>query len=72
MSAERELTQDEIVMMRQAHPCGGRLWRIVSLGCRCQLQCITCGRRIVMSQATVARKTTPWQGATRREGLEST
>lgn len=43
-----ELREGVFVEMKKAHPCGGRVWKIVRSGADKKLQCTTCGRNILL------------------------
>lgn len=36
--------------MRKPHPCGGYEWRVVRLGADIGLECLTCGRRVMLER----------------------
>ncbi|MDD2213763.1 MAG: DUF951 domain-containing protein [Oscillospiraceae bacterium] len=36
------------VKLKKAHPCGGRIWDIVSVGADIRLRCQTCGHYLLM------------------------
>jgi len=45
-----ELQLEDVVRMRKPHPCGGYEWRVVRLGADIGVECLTCGRRILLSR----------------------
>jgi hypothetical protein len=47
---------DDKVRLRKPHPCGGYEWRIVRLGADIGLECLTCGRRVLLERRTLARR----------------
>jgi hypothetical protein len=51
-----ELHMDDRVRLRKPHPCGGYEWRIVRLGADIGLECLTCGRRVLLDRRTLARR----------------
>jgi hypothetical protein len=51
-----ELQMDDKVRLRKPHPCGGYEWRIVRLGADIGLECLTCGRRVLLDRRTLARR----------------
>jgi hypothetical protein len=46
----QDLQLDDVVRMRKSHPCGGTDWRVVRLGADIGLECLTCGRRIMLER----------------------
>ena len=51
-----ELHLDDIVTLRKPHPCGGYEWRVVRLGMDIGLECLTCGRRVLLPRRQLARR----------------
>lgn len=51
-----EIQLDDVVRLRKPHPCGGYEWRIVRLGADIGLECLRCGRRILLDRRTLARR----------------
>ncbi len=49
----------DIVEMRKAHPCGGAQWRVTRVGADIGLECVTCGRRIMLGRDTFQRRIKP-------------
>lgn len=45
-----------IVIMKKAHPCGENLWKIIRLGVDIKLECVKCGRTIMMDRIEFERK----------------
>ncbi len=44
------------VRLRKPHACGGYEWRVVRLGADIGLECLTCGRRILLTRRKLARR----------------
>ena len=44
------------VQLKKAHPCGGDRWRILRVGADIRLQCVTCGRMIMVPRAHIERR----------------
>ncbi len=51
-----DLKLDDIVRLRKAHPCGGYEWKVVRLGADIGLECLTCGRRLLLPRRKLARR----------------
>ncbi len=45
-----------VVIMKKSHPCGENLWKIVRLGVDIKLECVNCGRTIMMDRMEFERK----------------
>ena len=46
----------DVARLRKPHPCGGYEWKIVRMGADIGLECLTCGRRILLPRRTLARR----------------
>jgi hypothetical protein len=51
-----DLQMEEIVRLRKVHPCGSFDWKIVRLGADIGLECLGCGRRILLPRRQLARQ----------------
>ena len=50
------IEENDLVILRKAHPCGGHEWRVVRLGADIGLVCTTCGHKIFLSRRDLARR----------------
>ncbi|MDY6866825.1 MAG: DUF951 domain-containing protein [Chloroflexota bacterium] len=46
----------DIIRMRKPHPCGGYEWRVVRMGADIGLECLTCGRRILLERRALKNR----------------
>ncbi|MDX1933925.1 MAG: DUF951 domain-containing protein [Capsulimonadales bacterium] len=53
---ERPLTVGDVAILRKAHPCGGRDWKILRVGADIGLECRVCGRKILIPRAEFERR----------------
>jgi hypothetical protein len=51
-----EIKLDDVVRLRKPHPCGSYEWKIVRLGADIGLECLQCGRRILLTRRILARR----------------
>lgn len=51
-----DLNLDDVVRLRKPHPCGGYEWKIVRLGADIGLECLRCGRRLMLPRRKLARR----------------
>ncbi|MEJ2350737.1 MAG: DUF951 domain-containing protein [Anaerolineales bacterium] len=51
-----DLNLDDVVRLRKPHPCGGYEWKIVRLGADIGLECLRCGRRVLLPRRKLARR----------------
>jgi hypothetical protein len=51
-----ELRLDDHVRLRKPHPCGGTEWKVVRLGADIGLECLVCGRKVLLPRRKLARR----------------
>ncbi|HEX7975227.1 MAG TPA: DUF951 domain-containing protein [Anaerolineales bacterium] len=51
-----DLQLNDVVRLRKPHPCGSLDWKIVRLGADIGLECLQCGRRVLLPRRTLARR----------------
>ncbi|HOE70015.1 MAG TPA: DUF951 domain-containing protein [Brevefilum sp.] len=51
-----ELGLGDILRLRKPHPCGGYEWRVVRLGADIGLECLTCGRRVMLERRALKNR----------------
>jgi hypothetical protein len=51
-----DIQLDDTVRLRKPHPCGSYEWRIVRLGADIGLECLRCGRRVLLDRRTLSRR----------------
>jgi len=51
-----DLALNDIVRMRKAHPCGSFDWRVTRLGADIGLECLGCGRRVMLTRRELMRR----------------
>jgi hypothetical protein len=51
-----DLKLDDRVRLRKPHPCGGYEWKIVRLGADIGLECLSCGRKVLLPRRILARR----------------
>jgi len=51
-----DLEIDDVLRLKKPHPCGGYIWRITRLGADIRLECMTCGRRVILSRREVRNR----------------
>lgn len=42
----------DIVQLKKKHPCGSYLWKVIKLGIDVRLECLGCGRMIILERET--------------------
>ena len=45
----------DIVVMKKPHPCGGNLWEVVRTGADVKIQCLKCGRVVMLDLLTFGK-----------------
>jgi len=51
-----DLKMDDVLRLRKPHPCGGYEWKVVRLGADIGLECLICGRRVLLPRRQLARR----------------
>ena len=51
-----DLQLEDVVHLRKPHPCGSYDWKIYRLGADIGLECLRCGRRVLLPRRTLARR----------------
>ena len=51
-----DLQVDDILRLKKPHPCGGYTWKVTRLGADIRLECMTCGRRVILSRREVRNR----------------
>lgn len=46
----------DVVRLRKGHPCGGDEWAVTRTGADIGIQCLTCGRRVMLERGTFERR----------------
>ena len=46
----------DVVSLRKPHPCGGRDWQVHRVGADLGMNCLKCGRRIMIDRFEVQRR----------------
>ena len=41
----------DILLMKKAHPCGGKEWDVLRIGMDFRLRCRTCGRELMIPRS---------------------
>lgn len=53
---ESDLDFGDVLRLRKPHPCGGFEWRVVRLGADIGLECLTCGRRVMLERRALKHR----------------
>jgi len=51
-----DLKLETVVRLRKPHPCGSYEWKVVRLGADIGLECLTCGRRVLLPRRLLAQR----------------
>ena len=49
------LTIGDVVELRKAHPCGGKVWRVLRVGLDIGIECLTCQRYVLVPRRRFER-----------------
>ncbi|REG06180.1 hypothetical protein DFR64_2612 [Pelolinea submarina] len=45
-----DLDMNDILRLKKPHPCGGYTWKVIRLGADIGLECLTCGRHVMLTR----------------------
>jgi len=51
-----DLQLQDTVRMRKPHPCGSAEWKVTRLGADIGLECLGCGRRVLLTRRELMRR----------------
>lgn len=52
-----DLKLNDILKLRKPHACGENKWKVVRLGGDIKIECLGCGRRVMLPRRKLARST---------------
>ncbi len=47
------LAVGDVVVMKKKHPCGSNQWRLLRVGADVRMECVGCGRMLMISRASL-------------------
>ena len=50
-----DLEMDDILKLRKTHPCGEDRWKVIRLGADIKIECLGCGRQVMLTRRKLAR-----------------
>jgi hypothetical protein len=50
------LQLEDVLRLRKPHPCGSYEWKVVRLGADIGLECLRCGRRVLLPRRQLAHR----------------
>ena len=51
-----DLELDDILKLRKIHPCGEDRWKVIRLGADIKIECLGCGRQIMLTRRKLAQR----------------
>jgi len=51
-----DLELEDRITLRKIHPCGGYEWKVVRLGADIGIECLKCGRRVLLARRELANR----------------
>ena len=46
----------DILKLRKTHPCGEDRWKVIRLGADIKIECLGCGRRVMLPRRKLAQR----------------
>jgi len=50
-----DLKMDDVLKLRKTHPCGEDRWKVIRLGADIKIECLGCGRQLMLPRRKLAR-----------------
>jgi hypothetical protein len=50
-----DLELNDVLRLRKTHPCGEDRWKVIRLGADIKIECLGCGRQIMLPRRKLAR-----------------
>jgi len=51
-----EIKLGDVVRLKKKHPCGSYEWQVVKLGADIGIECLKCGRRVLLKRSVFERR----------------
>jgi hypothetical protein len=51
-----EIHLDDILELKKQHPCGSKLWKVTRVGADIRLECLGCGRKVMLTRRDVKKR----------------
>lgn len=56
MAINNDYKENDILVFKKNHPCGGNEWKVIRYGADCKLECTTCKRVIMISRVDISKR----------------
>lgn len=50
------MEKDTILQLKKKHPCGSDLWKVLEIGADVKIECLGCGRVVVLDREEITKK----------------
>jgi hypothetical protein len=50
-----DLELDDVLKLRKEHPCGEDRWKVIRLGADIKIECLGCGRQVMLPRRKLSR-----------------
>jgi hypothetical protein len=50
-----DLKMDDVLKLRKVHPCGEDRWKVIRLGADIKIECLGCGRQVMLPRRKLSR-----------------
>jgi hypothetical protein len=51
-----DLKMDDLLQLKKTHPCGENRWKVIRLGADIKIECLGCGRHVMLSRRKLAQR----------------
>jgi len=50
-----DLEMNDVLKLRKTHPCGEDRWKVIRLGADIKIECLGCGRQVMLPRRKLSR-----------------
>jgi hypothetical protein len=50
-----DLEMEDVLKLRKIHPCGEDRWKVIRLGADIKIECLGCGRQVMLPRRKLSR-----------------
>jgi hypothetical protein len=51
-----DIQLDDVLELKKQHPCGSKQWKVTRVGADIRLECLGCGRKVMLTRREVAKR----------------
>ena len=64
-----DIRVNDVLLMKKAHPCGEKRWKVLRTGMDFRLRCLGCGHEVMLPRSKAEKISARWSGRILRRRL---